>query len=286
MTSTDVPIFLGPANKRNTSAEALLLHHKMLEHASAALVALYPGRGGKVTKKGIKLPTDVVSFETESFAILKAILFALSVRSPVIVFSDSLSALQALKNKRGEEPFFKFLRDLLNRRGRNISFAWVPGHSGVLGNEWAHDYARKRFPPQRRTENIPMACYLFRSREKIFKDNAKSAWRNDSSFLASHWKETVAPTYDSRLTRAEGIQILRARLGHTLLIHEHHFIHSPRAGCSICQVPISIRHILRDYPATVKIHGGPLPPLSNLLNPSDGEPLLNLLEKLNLKNRL
>lgn len=67
----------------------------------------------------------------------------------MVVISDSQSALQTLADPKPKSGY-GVVRDILSllhgiamRKGPRVSFLWVPGHSGIEGNERAHDLAQR-----------------------------------------------------------------------------------------------------------------------------------------------
>ncbi|WP_419633474.1 ribonuclease H family protein, partial [Thiolapillus sp.] len=74
---------------------------------------------------------------------LQAILLALkqayqSQESKFMIFSDSLSALQALGKLKTDHPLLIQIQEFLhkiNADQKEIVFMWVPGHVGIRGNE-------------------------------------------------------------------------------------------------------------------------------------------------------
>ena len=65
-----------------------------------------------------------------------------------MVVSDSqagLNALMRMRCGRRDELLWKIVgvgREL-SESGRSLVFVWVPGHCGLIGNEWADDAARR-----------------------------------------------------------------------------------------------------------------------------------------------
>lgn len=71
-----------------------------------------------------------------------------SIRPPITIFSDSLGALQALRNPRPKSGQFLVTQITLKIHEINISnqtsvtLEWSPGHSHIPGNEMAHNLAQ------------------------------------------------------------------------------------------------------------------------------------------------
>ena len=66
-----------------------------------------------------------------------------------MIFSDSLSALQALGKLKTDHPLLIQIQEFLhNADQKEIVFMWVPGHVGIRGNE-AADRAAKILPYSR-----------------------------------------------------------------------------------------------------------------------------------------
>lgn len=97
-----------------------------------------------------KCPPVTSVFTGESVAILAAILFVKSHNiANSIIFSDSKSCLQSIISNpfRSKSRFPIILKIRLElyycyKRGINITLAWIPGHSGIPGNESVDSCAR------------------------------------------------------------------------------------------------------------------------------------------------
>ena len=94
----------------------------------------------------LRLPNNSSIFSAEVKAIDLALKFIDTVdNNKFIIFSDSLSALQSLRNKNIKNPLIaKVLQkhsDLVTMK--SIVFCWIPGHVGIPGNELADQAAKQ-----------------------------------------------------------------------------------------------------------------------------------------------
>jgi ribonuclease HI len=96
----------------------------------------------------INPPSSV--FTAECIALREALESAInSNQKNFIILSDSLSAIQLISTKPIYNPSNTFLASVFNllhqlrTDGKNIVLAWIPGHSGISGNEKADESARR-----------------------------------------------------------------------------------------------------------------------------------------------
>ncbi|KAL0895859.1 hypothetical protein ABMA27_011882 [Loxostege sticticalis] len=98
----------------------------------------------KIVQK-VKLPPESSVFTGECFGLFKAIEYVRIMKlEKAIIFSDSMSALQALEKFPFHlKSFYPIIFDIRKiafeclQNGYSIHFAWLPGHCGIHGNETA-----------------------------------------------------------------------------------------------------------------------------------------------------
>ena len=64
----------------------------------------------------------------------------------VVVYSDSMSCLQAVEGEDTENPFIYHIMNLLlllSVKGTRVRFCWIPSHCGIDGNERVDQLAKE-----------------------------------------------------------------------------------------------------------------------------------------------
>ena len=92
----------------------------------------------------MRLNNSASVLDAEMMAILMALLNATRLRKKSIIHTDSLTAVQTLKNKRTEtNSITRAIRKVATRMVHRPTINWIPAHTGINGNEKA-DQAAKR----------------------------------------------------------------------------------------------------------------------------------------------
>ena len=198
-----------------------------------------------------RLPDGCSVFTAEVEAIYKALLFArYSKRKYFVIFSDSMSALQAIDSQESKNPRINMVlqacQELLSS-GKYIEFFWVPGHRNIPGNERADTAAKaalsKELPP---TFEVPSTDYLTKIRPFISSDWQVRWDEQPNNKLYSIMPSVDEVYYSGCKNRKDDIIISRLRIGHTRLTHCHLMEKKPPPICTFCSDnnELSVKHIL------------------------------------------
>ncbi|XP_075157715.1 uncharacterized protein LOC142230980 [Haematobia irritans] len=100
------------------------------------------------------LPSEFSSIYTaEIIAIMEAIKFV-GKGKRAIICTDSLSAIRAITNPNNNDYYPSFIRSSLINVHPRVKIMWVPGHCGIVGNEYADKVAKNcLFAPVHIIEN-------------------------------------------------------------------------------------------------------------------------------------
>ena len=207
-----------------------------------------------------------------------------------VIYSDSLSCLQALQNKNMDNPILREIIHILSYLGEvgsQVEFCWIPGHTGIKGNEKADKIAK---------EHICHKIYEIKTPYSDFKPRI-SQYVN--SLFQAKWdicvgnklheiNDTFLPT--SKIysdNRKEDVVLTRLRIGHSRLTHRHYLANEDPPECIPCNSPLTIKHILIECVDTVDIRKQYFncPDLKTLFNSVAGDTILAFLAEVNLINR-
>lgn len=189
----------------------------------------------------IRLPDHTSIFSAEAIALLIATEESLRSDKPNVIFTDSASVLQALENGTCKDPHIQHLSDIPD--SPRVSFCWIPGHTGIRGNEKADQLANDaRNHPPCYDNNLSRRDFINWSKT-IIANNWYTTWFRSTTTSLRLIKTTTTPWEDPP-SHQDQRKLSRLRIGHTRLTHSYIIDRSSPPLCSFCGVTITIHHIL------------------------------------------
>ena len=159
----------------------------------------------------------------------------------VVIFTDSQSALDAIASHKEKpshliEELLSNCHNASNKYNINITLQWIPGHSGIFGNEQADTLAKlgSNMPQPNKTTSFNTAKSLAK---KHSKQTWKSQWeQNDTGRNLFKYQSAPDPKDAIHtLERKHQCNIFRLRTGHSLLnAHRSRLNPQVRPNCRHC----------------------------------------------------
>ena len=245
-----------------------ILKQQALEHMHShnGLLAIYTdgskselGVGFAVVSKYFKvlssLPAYASVFTAELFAIKNALIYIRKHKiSNIIIYSDSLSALEAINSfslKHSLVTEIKVLLHKLIESNISIVLCWIPSHVGLSGNEEADKCAKESIHAECIEKKVPFNDILAVIKFKIWQKWQKE-WEDFPVTNKLHSIKQNVNLWPSSIQKNRYIEVIltRLRIGHTRLTHGH-LMSSPHGippTCEVCHCQLSIEHIFIHCP--------------------------------------
>ncbi len=239
----------------------------------------------------VRLPDNASIFSAEVQAIDLALRFISNLdRKDYIIFSDSLSVLQSLKNRNLSNPLIKQL--LIKHHNisvsKNIVFCWLPSHSGIHGNEEADKAAKSALNLNEAKMKLPFTDF-----KPLINQYIHSKWQASWNSMTSNKLFSIKPTLgDSLLSykaiRREEVVLARCRIGHTHITHSFILKREEQPECVFCQEPYTVKHFLIDCVdlADIRRRYFTVDSLKELFDTVDHEKIISFLKETGLYSKI
>lgn len=231
----------------------------------------------------IRLPKQCSIFSAEAYAIKEAL--GSDDEGPIVVFSDSASVLAAVEGGRSRHPWIQLIERLAVEKSATL--CWIPGHTGIAGNEEADRLAGSAGALPISMVPIP-ACDAKTWSMNQITITWERKWFGQRDKFLRRIKPSVLPGVD-QINQADQRTLTRLRIGHTRLTHEGIF-HKTRTQCQMCNKDLTVEHILvecnkyQEQRSSAGISGNIESILSNDKNKERS--LLRFLKESNLYNQI
>ena len=158
-----------------------------------------------------------------------------------------MSSLQAIQSRNFKNPLVVNIFNLLSTlhgSGHFVHFCWVPGHSGIQGNEKADSAAKSSLTLPITNFNVPftdLKCFI----NQYIRSEWQRNWDGATTNKLHEFKQQLGEwPSSSRLVRREEVILSRLRIGHTYLTNAYLLKGELQPECVGCQCPLTIKHVL------------------------------------------
>ena len=202
--------------------------------------------------RGYRLRDGCSIFTAEVEAINKALTYVkVSARKNFVIFSDSMSVLQAIESQESKNPLVNRVLQACQQilsNGKFITFCWLPSHRDIRGNEDA-DRAAKDALSKAQPENFELPCTDVFMKIQPF---ILSLWQKRWDKEVGYKLHAIMPQIDDKYysgckNRKDEVIINRLRIGHTRLTHSIRMENIPHPPlCDQCEGDheLTVKHIL------------------------------------------
>ena len=174
----------------------------------------------------------------------------------IVVFTDSLSALQAMEEGDLNEELIKVLHTaekLSSTYQVKLVLQWIPGHTGIYGNEKADILAKKGSQTLQPSKPITLQTAKQRLKQ-TYRREWMNNWASGSTArkVFEHMKKTQPQDNLKLLKRKDQPTIFRLRTQHVPLnLHLNRFNPEKPPHCVLCDHAYeSVEHVSFHCPAT------------------------------------
>jgi len=164
-----------------------------------------------------------------------------------IIFSDSLSSLQAIRSNNPKNPLVINIQTQLHQllSSTDILFCWIPSHIGIAGNELADKAAKIAITTPVADIPIPSSD-MYQHISSLMNNKWQKLWDQETDNKLHNIQPIITYRLPNihHLTRRERSVITRLRIGHACITHSYLLRKEDKPQCTPCNEPITVEHIL------------------------------------------
>lgn len=240
--------------------------------------------------QGIRIPDQSSIFTAEANALLLALKFIeTSSQKKFLIMTDSKSCLDSLESMKTDHPtvvkiFVKL--SMLKSKAFSIYFCWVPGHSGIAGNEKADSAAKEALSTELVNSFIP-----FTDLKQTINEYIRNKWQSEWDQCLNNKLHEINPDVKKKLNlcfenRWNQVIYTRCRIGHSKITHKFLLLGENPPKCSFCQNSLSIKHILLDCITSAPVRNlfYSVDTFGKIFNQVNPNMVLRFLEEINVKH--
>ena len=240
-----------------------------------------------------RLPDNSTVFSAELTAIKQALKYIkTSKHETFMILSDSLSSLQAIDNEKWDNPIIQSILELnqqiFDETDKFVDYCWIPGHTGIKGNEEADKAAKEALELKISDNYVPHKDFK-EEVDKYFIDTWQNIWSEQKDNKLFQIQPIVNQNQrKTKLSKQEKSTLTRLRLGHTHLTHSHLLKGEPAPKCE-CGHRLTIGHILIHCKYLTEKRKSSLPKVNTvkeLFQTANEKDILDFIKRSGFYNRI